>query len=112
MSSAWEESSFTIESRWGVAAPGATLRTEELLAWCRDRLSPLERPAAIEVREEMPRSPLGKILRRELHDPTAAAMAAGAAAAARGDGTRGGGEEIPADARAEAASDAHEAPSG
>jgi long-chain acyl-CoA synthetase len=67
-----------------VPVPGAAIDTDELLAWCRDRLSPLERPASIEVREEMPRSPLGKILRRELHDPTAAAVAARAEGDASG----------------------------
>jgi long-chain acyl-CoA synthetase len=69
-----------------VPAPGQTVRIEELQAWCHDRLSSLERPVEIELREEIPRSPLGKILRRELHD-SASVLATPPAADPVGDGT-------------------------
>jgi carnitine-CoA ligase len=40
---------------------GATATTEELIAWCRDRLSPFKVPAAVEFRATFPRTSVGKI---------------------------------------------------
>lgn len=39
---------------------------QELLRWCRDRLAPYEVPQYIEFRDMLPKSKVGKILRREL----------------------------------------------
>jgi long-chain acyl-CoA synthetase len=39
---------------------------EELIAFCRERLAPYKVPASIEFRTELPKSTVGKILRREL----------------------------------------------
>ena len=44
------------------------LLAEELVAWCRERLASYEVPAVIEFREELPKSKVGKLLRRELRD--------------------------------------------
>jgi long-chain acyl-CoA synthetase len=43
-----------------------TLNTEELLAYCRENLTPYKVPKMIEFREELPKSNIGKILRRIL----------------------------------------------
>jgi crotonobetaine/carnitine-CoA ligase len=40
---------------------GATATTEELIAWCRDRLSPFKVPEAVEFRATFPRTSVGKI---------------------------------------------------
>lgn len=45
----------------GVSAP-------ELIAWCRDRLAPYKVPRYIEFRDMLPKSKVGKLLRREIRD--------------------------------------------
>ncbi|MDT3704972.1 MAG: hypothetical protein ROZ36_18635 [Thermincola sp.] len=40
----------------------------ELLQWCRERLAPYEVPQYIEFRDMLPKSKVGKILKRELRD--------------------------------------------
>ncbi|MGD9954407.1 MAG: AMP-binding protein [Burkholderiales bacterium] len=42
------------------------LTAEALAAHCTERLAPYKRPARIEFRESLPKSPLGKVLHREL----------------------------------------------
>ena len=39
---------------------------QDLIRWCKDRLAPYEVPQYIEFRDMLPRSKVGKILRREL----------------------------------------------
>jgi long-chain acyl-CoA synthetase len=43
-----------------------TLTVEELTAYCRENLTGYKRPKYIEFRTELPKSNVGKILRREL----------------------------------------------
>jgi len=43
-----------------------SLSAEALAAHCAERLTPYKRPVRIEFRESLPKSPLGKVLRREL----------------------------------------------
>jgi long-chain acyl-CoA synthetase len=43
-----------------------------LIAYCRENLTGYKRPRAIEFRTELPKSPVGKILRRALRDTTTA----------------------------------------
>lgn len=64
-----------------VPTPGSVVHADELLAWCRDRLNASKRPAEIEIRQEMPRSMLGKVLRRALHEQAPAAAQPGEAEA-------------------------------
>ncbi|MGD8621691.1 MAG: alpha/beta fold hydrolase [Anaerolineales bacterium] len=52
-----------------VPRPGAALTEEELLHLCRRRLEPYAVPWEIEFREELPKSFVGKVLRRMLVDP-------------------------------------------
>jgi len=42
------------------------LSEDELLAWCRDNMTHYKVPKHIEFRNEIPKSPVGKVLRREL----------------------------------------------
>lgn len=56
-----------------VLRPGASLTLAELQDFLRDRISPMEMPKLLEVRDALPRSPAGKILRRELKTETAPA---------------------------------------
>lgn len=48
-------------------APGAELTLEELVAWLREqKIASFKLPERLEVRDELPRNPVGKILKREL----------------------------------------------
>jgi long-chain acyl-CoA synthetase len=49
-----------------VVKKDATLREEDLASYCRDNFTAYKRPKTIEFREELPKSTVGKILRREL----------------------------------------------
>lgn len=60
--------------------PGPDL-AGELIAFCRQRLSPIKCPRSVEFRVEFPRSPTGKLLKRQIRD---AYWRAPADAAARG----------------------------
>ena len=45
---------------------GETLTEEELMIFCKDKLAAYKRPKLIEFRDELPKSVLGKIIRKEL----------------------------------------------
>jgi long-chain acyl-CoA synthetase len=51
---------------WVVLIPGETATEEEIKDWCRDRLAKYEVPTQVEFRDELPKTTVGKILRREL----------------------------------------------
>ena len=51
-----------------VARKDASLSAEELIAHCRKHLTGYKMPRHVEFRETLPRTPIGKILRRELKD--------------------------------------------
>ena len=51
---------------WVVLKPGENLEGSELIAWCRDRLAGYKIPTQFEFRSELPKSNVGKLLRREL----------------------------------------------
>lgn len=48
--------------------PGASISDEELLKWCKENISGYKRPKTVEIRKELPKSPVGKILKREIRD--------------------------------------------
>ncbi|QDZ29742.1 class I adenylate-forming enzyme family protein [Noviherbaspirillum sp. UKPF54] len=61
--------------RWGetpvafvVRKPGASIAAEQLLDWANQRLGKTQRLAAVELAAALPRSAIGKVLRRELRD--------------------------------------------
>ena len=51
-----------------VVKADAALTEDDVKSWCRDNLTNYKRPKYIEFREELPKSNVGKILRRELRD--------------------------------------------
>ncbi len=51
---------------WVVVKPGETLTEEELKAFCKERLAAYKVPTHYEFRAELPKTTVGKILRREL----------------------------------------------
>lgn len=62
-------------TRWGetpvafvVLAPGATDTPEALLGWFNDRVGKTQRLARLQYINELPRSAIGKVLKRELRD--------------------------------------------
>ncbi|MFC0283856.1 class I adenylate-forming enzyme family protein [Camelimonas abortus] len=55
-----------------VAAPGRRIAPQELRAWANERLGKVQRLAGVMVMDQLPRSAIGKILKRELRDSWAA----------------------------------------
>jgi long-chain acyl-CoA synthetase len=47
------------------------LTQAQILAYCRENMTAYKQPRIIEFRDELPKTPVGKILRRELRSPTA-----------------------------------------
>ncbi|MHA6513649.1 long-chain-fatty-acid--CoA ligase [Tessaracoccus sp. Z1128] len=55
-----------------VARPGATVDPEAVRTWCRDRLAAYKVPREVVVVGELPKSMLGKVLRKQVRDRLAA----------------------------------------
>jgi long-chain acyl-CoA synthetase len=62
--------------KWGetplavvVRAPGQALTDAELLTYCRECLAGFKCPTAVEWRDDLPRNPSGKVLKKELRSP-------------------------------------------
>jgi long-chain acyl-CoA synthetase len=51
---------------WVVLKAGQSATEEELRAYCRQRLAPYKVPAKIEFRKDLPKTMVGKVLRRML----------------------------------------------
>ena len=49
-----------------VLRPGASASVEDIIAFCRGELAPFKVPAEIEVRDSLPKTSIGKVLRRQL----------------------------------------------
>jgi long-chain acyl-CoA synthetase len=62
-----------------VVSIDSNLTAEDIKTFCRDKLTAYKLPRHIEFRDELPMTPVGKILRRELKDEEAAKRAATAA---------------------------------
>jgi acyl-CoA synthetase (AMP-forming)/AMP-acid ligase II len=61
--------------KWGetpkavvVLKPGSALDPEELIALTREQVGPVQKVTSVEIVEELPRSAIGKLLRREVRD--------------------------------------------
>ncbi|MFQ5856549.1 MAG: long-chain fatty acid--CoA ligase [Anaerolineae bacterium] len=50
---------------------GADVTADEIIDFCRDRLATYKVPKVVELRGELPKTPIGKILRRELREDRA-----------------------------------------
>ncbi|HSF81428.1 MAG TPA: long-chain fatty acid--CoA ligase [Anaerolineales bacterium] len=51
---------------WVVVKPGESLTEEEVREWCKERMAKFKVPTHVEFRNELPKTTVGKILRREL----------------------------------------------
>ena len=59
---------FRVANRTGLA-PGATVETPKLLAWCRERLASFKCPKSVDIVAELPRNATGKVLKKDLRKP-------------------------------------------
>jgi long-chain acyl-CoA synthetase len=55
-----------VAKAWIVLKPGATATEEDVRTYCRERLAPYKVPGRVEFRTELPKTMVGKILRRAL----------------------------------------------
>ncbi len=60
-----------------VLKPGAAATAEEIIAFCKERLAPFKVPKQVAFETELPKTMVGKVLRRELREREAAAAHAG-----------------------------------
>ena len=51
---------------WVVLKPGETLTADEVKAWCKEHMAVFKVPTHVEFRAELPKTTVGKVLRREL----------------------------------------------
>jgi long-chain acyl-CoA synthetase len=65
------------------------LTADEIVAWCKENLAPYKVPKQVEFREELPKTLVGKILRRVLVDEEKARLGADGTGAAPQEETRG-----------------------
>ena len=61
-----DEAKGEVAKAWVVLAAGEQASVEELRAFCRERLAPYKVPATVEFRSELPKTMVGKVLRRAL----------------------------------------------
>jgi acyl-CoA synthetase (AMP-forming)/AMP-acid ligase II len=52
-----------------VRRPGSTVSEEQVREWANGQLSKTQRLVAVEFRDSLPRSTIGKIMKRELREP-------------------------------------------
>jgi long-chain acyl-CoA synthetase len=55
-----------VAQAWVVLKPDRSVTEDELRAYCRERLAPYKVPARVEFRKELPKTMVGKVLRRML----------------------------------------------
>jgi long-chain acyl-CoA synthetase len=61
-----DETKGEVVRAWVVLRPGETATEADLRAYCRERLAPYKVPARVEFRTELPKTMVGKVLRRAL----------------------------------------------
>jgi acyl-CoA synthetase (AMP-forming)/AMP-acid ligase II len=64
------------DEQWGetikaivVLRPGMTTTAEEIMGFCQGKLGGFERPRSVDFVDTLPRTPSGKVLKRELREP-------------------------------------------
>jgi len=63
-----DESRGEVVKAWIVLRIGQGASEPDLRAYCKERLAPYKVPAKIEFRSELPKTMVGKVLRRALRD--------------------------------------------
>ncbi len=51
-----------------VVTPGEELTEEELIDWCQDQMGKFKIPKSVVITEAIPRTPIGKILKKDLRE--------------------------------------------
>jgi acyl-CoA synthetase (AMP-forming)/AMP-acid ligase II len=51
-----------------VLKPGKTATEEEIIAWCKDKMTGFKRPKSVKITESFPLSPVGKVLRGKVRE--------------------------------------------
>ena len=51
-----------------VTKPGETLTDEEVIAFCKEKLAAYKVPKLVEFMDELPKSTIGKVMRRKLKE--------------------------------------------
>jgi long-chain acyl-CoA synthetase len=62
-----------VAKAWVILKPDQRVTEDELRAYCRERLAPYKVPGSVEFRSELPKTMIGKVLRRTLVAEEAAA---------------------------------------
>jgi acyl-CoA synthetase (AMP-forming)/AMP-acid ligase II len=64
------------DDKWGEAVkacvqlkPGRPGGADELIAWCKDQVGSMKAPKSVDFVDNLPRSPVGKVLKRDLRAP-------------------------------------------
>ena len=57
-----------VPKAWVVLRSGQSATSDELRAFCRERLAPYKVPAQVAIVRELPKTPVGKVLRRKLKE--------------------------------------------
>lgn len=62
------------DEKWGESVKAVVIlekpaETDELIAWCRERLAGYKCPRSVDVIDDLPRNPTGKVLKKELRKP-------------------------------------------
>ena len=64
------------DDKWGESvkavvelSAGQQTSPEELIAWCKEKLAGYKCPRSVEITEELPRNPTGKLLKKDLRKP-------------------------------------------
>ncbi|KUI44265.1 long-chain fatty acid--CoA ligase [Mycobacterium sp. IS-1590] len=62
------------DEKWGevvkaVVSVEDSVSPDDLIAWCRERLAAYKCPKTVDITDELPRNPTGKILKKELRKP-------------------------------------------
>jgi acyl-CoA synthetase (AMP-forming)/AMP-acid ligase II len=64
------------DEKWGEAVkavvelkPGAGATAEEIVALCKEKLGSVKAPKSVDFWDKLPRSPVGKVLKRDIRKP-------------------------------------------
>jgi acyl-CoA synthetase (AMP-forming)/AMP-acid ligase II len=64
------------DDKWGESvkaavelSAGAEVTPEELIAWCKEKLAGYKCPRSVDIFDELPRNPTGKLLKKDLRKP-------------------------------------------